>query len=202
MWDGITYPFPNFNCAAVDDREWICNFVHLLGIWLLVHGCIKVLLCVGNMVPWSWFSGHQLITMNSCFYCSCTRNNLTNLCVPFVIQSWIIFSISFVLIGWNLWNTQMIWGTSHELETMVVAMVAVCFYKMGQIKLCDFVMFCWYVLTLNLCLPLTWPLHCVFNTYFRIIPKSTAKEKDNNCGLTFDVSQIRQYKSMSIHIYE
>ena len=25
-WDGITYPFPNFNACAVEFREWISNF--------------------------------------------------------------------------------------------------------------------------------------------------------------------------------
>ena len=27
VWDGITYPFPNFNSATVETREWISNFI-------------------------------------------------------------------------------------------------------------------------------------------------------------------------------
>ena len=27
MWDKITYPIPNFNCAAVEVWEWMSNFV-------------------------------------------------------------------------------------------------------------------------------------------------------------------------------
>ena len=27
MWDKITYPFPNFNGAAVEVWEWISNFI-------------------------------------------------------------------------------------------------------------------------------------------------------------------------------
>ena len=27
LWDKITYPFPNFNCAAVEVWEWISNFM-------------------------------------------------------------------------------------------------------------------------------------------------------------------------------
>ena len=27
MWDEITYPFPNFNSAAVEVWEWISNFI-------------------------------------------------------------------------------------------------------------------------------------------------------------------------------
>ena len=32
VWDEITYPFPNFNGAAVEVWEWINNFIsHLTG---------------------------------------------------------------------------------------------------------------------------------------------------------------------------
>ena len=27
VWDEITYPFPNFNDATVEVREWISNFI-------------------------------------------------------------------------------------------------------------------------------------------------------------------------------
>ena len=27
LWDDITYPFPNFTCAAVEVWEWISNFI-------------------------------------------------------------------------------------------------------------------------------------------------------------------------------
>ena len=30
VWDKITYPFPNFNCATVQDWEWISNFTHFI----------------------------------------------------------------------------------------------------------------------------------------------------------------------------
>ena len=46
VWDEITYPFPNFNGAAVDVWERISNFIlHLLGMRLLVHAGIKVKPC-------------------------------------------------------------------------------------------------------------------------------------------------------------
>ena len=28
MWDEITYPFPNFDGAGVEDGEWIDYFIH------------------------------------------------------------------------------------------------------------------------------------------------------------------------------
>ena len=32
MWDEITYPFPNFNCAAIELWEWLSNFIpHFTG---------------------------------------------------------------------------------------------------------------------------------------------------------------------------
>ena len=27
VWDKITYPFPNFNCATIEVWEWISNFI-------------------------------------------------------------------------------------------------------------------------------------------------------------------------------
>ena len=38
VWHEITYPFPNFNSAAVEVWECISNFIqHLTGMWLLIH---------------------------------------------------------------------------------------------------------------------------------------------------------------------
>ena len=37
----ITYPFPNFNGAAVEVWQWISDFIHtLLGMWLLIRAAI------------------------------------------------------------------------------------------------------------------------------------------------------------------
>ena len=30
VWDEITYPFPNFNCAIVEVWEWVSNFTPYL----------------------------------------------------------------------------------------------------------------------------------------------------------------------------
>ena len=38
VWDGITYPFPNFNDWAIEVLKRICNFIpDLLEMWLLIH---------------------------------------------------------------------------------------------------------------------------------------------------------------------
>ena len=44
MWEGITYPFPNFDGPTVEVWEWIISFIHalLLGMWFLIHAVIKV----------------------------------------------------------------------------------------------------------------------------------------------------------------
>ena len=41
-WNEITYPFPNFNDAAVEVWEWIyvISFHTLLSMWLLIHAGI------------------------------------------------------------------------------------------------------------------------------------------------------------------
>ena len=39
VWDEITYPFPNFNGAAVDVWEWISNFIlHFKG-YMITYPC-------------------------------------------------------------------------------------------------------------------------------------------------------------------
>ena len=43
MFNDITYPFPNFSGATVEDWEWMNDFIHILpGMWLLIHAGIKV----------------------------------------------------------------------------------------------------------------------------------------------------------------
>ena len=39
MWDEITYPFPNFNGAAVDVWEWISDFIPHLIIDVITYPC-------------------------------------------------------------------------------------------------------------------------------------------------------------------
>ena len=40
VWDEMTYPFPNFNCAAVEVWEWISH-VNII-IYVITYGGIKV----------------------------------------------------------------------------------------------------------------------------------------------------------------
>ena len=48
VWDEITYPFSNFNGAAVEVWKCLIFLSHtLLGMWLLIHAGIKVI-CVCN----------------------------------------------------------------------------------------------------------------------------------------------------------
>ena len=43
MFNDITYPFPNFSGATVEDWEWMNDFIHISpGMWLLMHAGIKV----------------------------------------------------------------------------------------------------------------------------------------------------------------
>ena len=38
MWDEITYPFPNFNSAAIEVLEWISKSIpHLIKDLILIH---------------------------------------------------------------------------------------------------------------------------------------------------------------------
>ena len=40
--DKITYPFPNFNGAAVEVLEWISDFIkRFIWMWLLIHAVIQ-----------------------------------------------------------------------------------------------------------------------------------------------------------------
>ena len=42
-WNKITYPFPNFNSAAVEIQDWISNFTRtLLSMWLVINVVIDV----------------------------------------------------------------------------------------------------------------------------------------------------------------
>ena len=48
VWDGITYPLPNFNGATVEVWEWISYFIPLstvLGMWSFLHAGIEVNRC-------------------------------------------------------------------------------------------------------------------------------------------------------------
>ena len=39
LWDEITYPFPNFNGAAVDVWEWISNFIPQFTRIVITYPC-------------------------------------------------------------------------------------------------------------------------------------------------------------------
>ena len=65
VWDKITYPFPNFNCAAVEVWEWMSNFIsHFIGnviaypCWALVRQTASP-----NGEPVMWFSYCWLNTL-------------------------------------------------------------------------------------------------------------------------------------------
>ena len=39
MWDEITNPFPNINCATVEVREWISNFIPHIIMDVITYPC-------------------------------------------------------------------------------------------------------------------------------------------------------------------
>ena len=39
VWDQITYPFPNFNCAAVEVCEWISYFIPHFIMDVIIYPC-------------------------------------------------------------------------------------------------------------------------------------------------------------------
>ena len=39
VWDGITYPFPNFNGATVEVWEWINNFIPHFIMDVITYPC-------------------------------------------------------------------------------------------------------------------------------------------------------------------
>ena len=41
-WDGITYPFPNFNGAIVEVWEWISNLIPNFAMGVIINAGIKV----------------------------------------------------------------------------------------------------------------------------------------------------------------
>ena len=62
VWDQSTFPFPNFNSATVEVREWIKISSHtLLGMSLLIHAVIK-LIRVNKRSPTG--SAHALVLIS------------------------------------------------------------------------------------------------------------------------------------------
>ena len=88
MWDEIAYPFPNFNCAAVEVWEWISKFIPYFIQWQMFHHlCIHLFVFylvndhandqsqewyvwyTGNKLLWISILTDQLFLSISTFYC-------------------------------------------------------------------------------------------------------------------------------------
>ena len=37
VWDGITYPFLNFNCVNVEVKQWICNSIPHFTVYVITY---------------------------------------------------------------------------------------------------------------------------------------------------------------------
>ena len=68
IWNGIIYPFPNFNGAIVKVWEWIRNFIpHLIGS-IITYPCLWTMLIKGAPdLPKSGGTSCQPVTKVTCY---------------------------------------------------------------------------------------------------------------------------------------
>ena len=61
VWGEITYPFPNFNGAAVEVWEWMSNFILLFLMDVITHPCSGYICTM--LVKWATLVHTHLSTM-------------------------------------------------------------------------------------------------------------------------------------------
>ena len=62
VWDGIIYPFPNFNGTTVEVWEWISNFIPHFIMDIIAYPCWDLKLNhVSKMASWSQETRHPII---------------------------------------------------------------------------------------------------------------------------------------------